>query len=84
MISEITENVELGSQEMGQKVDEIRGAMQASKNVSEQVVQGIGEIESGSTEILEAVNDTSTLSEESRERMSELREIVEQYKTDER
>jgi methyl-accepting chemotaxis protein len=80
-ISDITKNIIQGSSEMEVGTRKIEQAMKDSEGISSGVVGGISEIDQGAKEILQSLVEISRLTEESRDRMEELHQAVDSFKT---
>jgi methyl-accepting chemotaxis protein len=80
-ISDITKSIIQGSSEMEIGTKKIEQAMKDSEGISSGVVGGISEIDQGAKEILKSLVEISRLTDESRERMEELHQAVDSFKT---
>jgi methyl-accepting chemotaxis protein len=79
-LSEITGFVTESAETIATNTDQINSAMGDAANMSSSIVNGIREIDTGAKEILTAVTDISRLSDENRERMEALSELVSRFR----
>ncbi len=79
-LSEITGYVTESAETISANTDQINSAMGDAANMSSSIVNGIREIDTGAKEILTAITDISRLSDENRERMESLSELVSRFR----
>lgn len=82
-LSEITQSVTDSAVTIGANADEINNAMQTAADMSGTIADGIQEIDGGAKEILGAITEISRLSDENRDRMQRLSELIGQFKVEE-
>ncbi|MDA3950636.1 MAG: HAMP domain-containing methyl-accepting chemotaxis protein [Spirochaeta sp.] len=78
-LSEITGSVTDAAGTIAANTDQINAAMGDASNMSSSIANGIKEIDIGAKEILTAITDISRLSDENRERMQELAELIDRF-----
>ncbi len=80
-ISQTTDRIQSFAGDVKESSGTIRGAMESMDGLSQEMSNAIGEIDSGAKEILEALNEISSLSLTNKERMERLDEILSQFTT---
>jgi len=83
-ISDITGSVREAATEIAGSSEQINGAMEQAGSMSFVMTNGMQEIDHGAKEILTSLTDISRLSDESRERMQILSELVQTFKVPEK
>ncbi len=78
-VTESTESISHDAEEMARRSDEIREAMESAASVSAEVTNGVGEIQRGANEILESMVVTNNTSNQNRERVQELQQLLETF-----
>ncbi len=81
-ISHTTERIQSFARDVKESSATIREAMESADGLSEEMSNGINEIDRGAKEILNALNDISQLSVTNKERMERLEELVSQFTTE--
>ncbi len=78
-VTESTESISRDAKEMARRSDEIRGAMESAATVSAEVTNGVSEIQRGAHEILESMVVTNNTSNQNRERMQEVQQLLDTF-----
>lgn len=78
-LSEITGSVTAAAGTIAANTDQINAAMGDASGMSSSIANGMKEIDIGAKEILTAITDISRLSDENRERMQALSELIDQF-----
>ncbi|MFP4152714.1 MAG: methyl-accepting chemotaxis protein [Alkalispirochaeta sp.] len=75
-LAQITSSVTDSASTIAANTDQINAAMSDAADMSSSIAGGIREIDAGAQEILKAITDISRLSDENRERMQQLAEVI--------
>ena len=78
-LSEITGSVTAAAGTIASNTDQITAAMGDATDMSSSIANGIKEIDIGAKEILTAITNISRLSDQNRERMQALAELIDQF-----
>ncbi len=81
-LSEITSLVTQSTETIAANTNQINTAMTDAAGMSATIANGIREIDTGAREILSAVTDISRLSDENRERMEHLAELIGRFRVE--
>ena len=80
-LSQITSTVNVSAEEIAANSEQITAAMEEANSMTFVISNGMQEIDSGAKEVLTALHDISQLSDESKERMQVLSDLVGTFMT---
>jgi len=81
-LAQITSSVTDAAGTIASNTDQINAAMSDASDMSSSIAGGIREIDAGAQEILKAITDISRLSDENRERMQQLAEVIAAFRVE--